>query len=563
MKLRLVCICVTIVVLFSQICTAGAFTSDETIRVGLYYGSSAMVSANLQNYIGSGYKFGYYDKNKSFVAEGTTSGSKITVMKNANVYLSSAGTYYDSVISSPAGTVGGYHLQSSQIFYTYSDAKKYADSITVAHAFPSYINGVFRIRLGSYTSESAATSAKSSLSSSTRDTLTVVSPSTTCYTVTTTGTATIIFEFDQGGQALGILPISSSDKAQTWFKGYKYYGGFSYNRLTGGNLTVINYVSMDDYIKGVIPYEMSASWNLEALKAQAICARSYAYNNLNKHDSYGFDLCNSTDCQVYKGTNSATENSNAAVDDTSGEYMTYDGKIATGFYHSSDGGATENSENVWSAAVGYLRGVSDPYEDGSKIPNYNWTVTLTNDKVASILKSKGYSLTGVKDMYISKFTDMGNVYQVTIIKSDGTKIQLEKSAVRTVLTSSAYDATIKSMRYHISGGSTSSTSDSGSFYINSEAVTSMTGLYAIGSGGTAVLGNLNGNYAITDSGTEQMSGDSTTTTTASTGTYTISGTGWGHNVGMSQYGAKAMADKGYDYKTILKFYYTGISINSN
>lgn len=90
---------------------------------------------------------------------------------------------------------------------------------------------------------------------------------------------------------------------RTWFQGYKYHGGFRYERIGGGDLTVVSVVDMETYIKGVIPFEMSNDWPLEALKAQAICARSYAYNNIaqNKHSAHHFDVCSSSDCQVYRG----------------------------------------------------------------------------------------------------------------------------------------------------------------------------------------------------------------------------------------------------------------------
>ena len=104
----------------------------------------------------------------------------------------------------------------------------------------------------------------------------------------------------------------------TWFKGYKWHGGFEYRRVTGGNINVINVVNIDDYVKGVLPYEMSPSWPLEALKAQAVCARTYALLQTKHYKSYQFDVCNTTDCQVYYGTNKASSLSNQAVDETKG-----------------------------------------------------------------------------------------------------------------------------------------------------------------------------------------------------------------------------------------------------
>lgn len=123
-------------------------------------------------------------------------------------------------------------------------------------------------------------------------------------------------------------------------------------------------LGVEDYVKGVIPYEMSPAWPSAALEAQAVCARTYAYMTTKHLSSYGFDLCNTTDCQVYYGigsyTNCATAVSDAAVDATAGLRVYYNGSLAETVYHSSDGGATESAENVWGGAVDYLIGKEDP-----------------------------------------------------------------------------------------------------------------------------------------------------------------------------------------------------------
>jgi stage II sporulation protein D len=109
---------------------------------------------------------------------------------------------------------------------------------------------------------------------------------------------------------------------------------------------VVNFINIEDYVKGVLPYEMNPEWPKEALKAQAVAARTYTAAHLDdKHKSQGFDLCCEPDCQTYRGTNGASALSDSAVDETAGIYMTYDGAYADAYYHSSDGGATENSEN--------------------------------------------------------------------------------------------------------------------------------------------------------------------------------------------------------------------------
>ena len=102
--------------------------------------------------------------------------------------------------------------------------------------------------------------------------------------------------YDTEDESLAISPNGEL----TWFNKYKYYGDFRYTR-DGGSVSVINYVDLEDYIKGVVPYEMSASWPREALKAQAVCVRSYADGLMGKHKSQGFDLCATTHCEVYRG----------------------------------------------------------------------------------------------------------------------------------------------------------------------------------------------------------------------------------------------------------------------
>ena len=174
-----------------------------------------------------------------------------------------------------------------------------------------------------------------------------VSPSAYAVTVIQTGTDRVLFQFDGGEDlALGIMPdVTGEDEVQTWFQGYKYNGGFRYERIGGGDLTVVSVVDMETYIKGVIPFEMSNDWPLEALKAQAICARSYAYNNIsqNKHSAHHFDVCSSTDCQVYRGAGSnvssyqSTDRTDRAVEETAGEYALYDGTVIEAFYSSRSG----------------------------------------------------------------------------------------------------------------------------------------------------------------------------------------------------------------------------------
>ena len=452
------------------------------------------------------------------------------------------------------------------------------------------------------------------------------------------------------------------NSALTWFKGYKWHGDFVYRRASNGSITVINYVGVEDYVKGVLPYEIDPDWPAEAQKAQAVCARSFALGT-HKHGS-DYDLCNTTNCQVYLGANRATEASDAAVDATKGETLSYNGSSVIGYFYSSDGGATEDAANVWGGDYAYLKGKADPYEDPSKD---RWTVTLTADEIQQKVNAAGYSIGKVANVQVTKRTATDNVNEVTVTDTSGKSVTISRSSVRTVFG-------LKSIRYTITpvGGSGNKTSlqvkasthnvkvngktvspqgyyivngtqygnnyfklrdiayllsgtkgqfnvrwdkenerillTSGTAYetVGGELADSSTAVEKIGkSTSTIVLDGeeitldgyiINGNnyYRLrdigkaigfdvdfdnasstvlvkttsdysgddedTNSGNSGNTGSNTTPTVTNPTSYTFNGSGWGHSVGMSQWGAYAMAQKGFTYDQILKFYFTGIEI---
>jgi stage II sporulation protein D len=542
---------ITSLVLICSFCSCFAATAGnpDIMRVGLSYGDSALTTANLENSVGSGYRFGYFDSSLNFIQLGYTAETKLSVLKTQNIYLASDASYTTTATSN--GAVGCYHLQLPETYSDFATCNAAADAVT--GGFPAYISGTYYVRVGAYTSNTEAQTAQKALGKS----------STVCWTssyaasVTKTGTTTILFQFDGGdSQSLGIKPgLDDSQKTQTWFKGYKYYGSFRYQRISGGNLTVVNIVSLDDYIKGVLPYEMSSSWPLEALKAQAVCARSYATSNGTKHSSYGFDVCSNTDCQVYHGTNSSNAKTDQAVDQTAGLLALYNGQVCNTVYYSCNGGASESSENVWSTAYPYLRGVADPYEADivSKVSQYNWTVTYTADDLKTTLNNAGYQCSSIVNFYVSKFTDTGNVYSITILDSNGKTWTFSKQSTRTFFG-------LRSQRYNIAGSGGQSTGSTYYVDTNGSTLSSLQGAYAIN--GSGAVSQISGSsiYAVTGSGTSAV--DSGTTSSGGATSYTITGSGWGHNVGLSQWGAYAMANRGITYDKILNFYYTGITIGT-
>lgn len=517
---------------------------SNLIRVGLYYGSNALPGANLQNYVGEGFQFGYMDDDE-FCWVGETEETAISMVKSQNVYYSDTlpegGYGYSDKIETDI-VVGCYHLRLDESFDDFEEALEAAED---TDGFPAWIDGEYEVRIGAYTSKKSAEKAARKID----EDVTVVGTSSYGITVVETGSDQPLFQFDDR-DALVVRPgLDDDEPAITHFKGYRYYGDFSYERIDGDNLTVVSLVDLEDYVRGILPYEMNNAWPIEALKAQAVCARSYTMTNLGRHSNYNFDICNTTHCQVYYGVNKANDLTDEAVDDTAGEMAWYDGEIIEAYYHSSDGGATEDIENVWYEEIPYLRGVEDIYEPlvEDEIPQYRWTKTYTGEELQDRLND--LELSGVDfefgeivDVRVTETTDMGNVYSVTITDENGEEYTVYKDSVRTVLGA-------RSLRFTISGGG------DGYSLTNDEYISRLEKAWVLSEDGELERLEDGPFYALTADGTEKV-----TAPENSDGTFVLSGAGHGHNLGLSQWGAYAMAMEGYDYIDILEFYYTGIEI---
>ncbi|MGL5439777.1 MAG: SpoIID/LytB domain-containing protein [Filifactoraceae bacterium] len=313
------------------------------------------------------------------------------------------------------------------------------------------------------------------------------------------------------------------------------YRGRLIIKKDSGKLSAINYVNMDEYLKGVVGKEMSASWEKEALKAQAVVARNYAITNMDKHRSSGFDICGSTHCQAYGGIKSEASSVNEAVDETTGKLLYYNNEVVKTFYSSSSGGKTENNENVWGGvAMPYLRGIDDPYSVG--YPNDNWVVELSDVQVKEALRGRGVDIGDILDVRITKASDNGRAMELTVLGTKGTKV-FAKEAIR----SSIAKDSLKSTFFTISKAGEINGSGNGKLPLEvPKGVSSELGI---------AYENLN-----------NVLPSSYTASVGSSGKYVINGHGWGHGVGLSQYGAKGMAKKGFTYEAILKYYFTGVEI---
>ena len=145
----------------------------------------------------------------------------------------------------------------------------------------------------------------------------------------------------------------------------KWYRGHFKIINDNGALTVMNDLPLEEYIKGVVPSEMPSSWDIEAHKAQAIAARSYALANMGKRGKYGFDLKDTPEDQAYGGASAETVQTNRAVEETKGIVLVFQGKIVPAYYSASAGGRTRSAGQVWTKDLPFLKSVPS-FDDGIK-----------------------------------------------------------------------------------------------------------------------------------------------------------------------------------------------------
>ncbi|MCX7667880.1 MAG: SpoIID/LytB domain-containing protein, partial [Atribacterota bacterium] len=170
--------------------------------------------------------------------------------------------------------------------------------------------------------------------------------------------------------------------------GKRPYRGKMILEARKGFLLLLNFLSVEDYVKGTIKLEASPSWPEEALKAQIVVARTYALKNLGRHKEEGFDFCTTEHCQCYGGISAEDTRTNALVEATRGVVLTYEGKIASVVYHSESGGYTDSALNVWGKEVPYLVAVPSPWEKDA--PHASWTVRLSKADIETALRRAGY-----------------------------------------------------------------------------------------------------------------------------------------------------------------------------
>lgn len=338
---------------------------------------------------------------------------------------------------------------------------------------------------------------------------------------------------------------------------FKINNGATYNQFRGSfqyifsstNAQLVNILPMQSYLKGVLPNEVMASWHPNALKTQAVAARSYAYVKNQRSV-----LTRTTSSQMYEGLKSEDSRTNQAVDETNEQYVKYNGKVIETFFYSTSGGRTASVGDVWNsnqASFPYLTSVEDQYENS---PHSNWKFSYSS---RTILDKFGFGantlLTGLSSSQ-EKVNGTGNttngeISGITLMTTDGSKtITGNESAIRKLFpTSSTYYYMLPSNWFTI-------TADK-QFVIQtpSQAV----GVFGI-KGASVQLAN-----SVTTVSVDTLQFNNSTSIVSIPSdppSITLNGKGFGHRIGMSQYGAKGYAEHGWTYQQILTHYYPGTTI---
>jgi stage II sporulation protein D len=207
----------------------------------------------------------------------------------------------------------------------------------------------------------------------------------------------------------------------------KYRGKILIVKENNLKFSVINFVPLEDYIKGILHREASKRWPIEALKAQAVVSRTYALYTMENRKKFDYDLGKDIYSQVYGGVFAERFRTNLAVDLTKGKVLTYEGKIFPTYFHSTCGGHTEDASLLWNIDIMPLKGVTCNFCKNS--PHFYWQSVLELEKMEKLLSpfiKDGH----IKDIVVVSNTESGRIYQLKIITHDGREIPISAKDFR-------------------------------------------------------------------------------------------------------------------------------------
>ena len=585
------------------------------VAVGIRYGSSVTVSHSFTAPFGFVVGEAYIEKgmNRSFSPLYFIDSASVVVACDGN--LTALAGNCTLATSKKKTDIGAYHVEltltEGDVWNNLSDLSDIF-SLDYEHVFPAYVDGVKSIRIGSYYDYTAANEAAAQIGAGIDGfNISIASPSSTGITVLNSDCDTILFEHSDANGKLGaILPQQPADeeKVYTLYQttGYVYPGAFCFRRYITdeyNGLTLINLVDLQSYVEGVVPSEIITSWPLETQKAFAVTVRSFTMGNLGlQYAKYGFDLKNTSDNQTYKGRNHVTDRVIQAVAETKDIILTCDNELITGYYASSQGGWAVDSKYVWSGETGpYIINQPTPWEKYTKIKRGFWSFEMTQkelltafdiynsgDKVSdvsyefagdspyiysmTVTDSKGESATIRKCSKVKGVMDNYGAYSANFLIAKGSIDYTYDNVISTkiITLNSAYAG---DLNVYTSEGVAFANSKNFNFFtsIGKALSDASSSLYVQTSSGTAILNteidipvtskpDKNGIYTyVCDYGkfliVTELQQVTETFTASSSSNYIIVGRGWGHGVGVSQYGTAHLGQAGATYDQIIGAYY--------
>ncbi len=369
--------------------------------------------------------------------------------------------------------------------------------------------------------------------------------------------------FDKNKQKIYFLKneekfvVSSSDRRGIWV-GQKRYAGKLNLFIRENDILVVNVLGLEKYLGSVVGSEMPAKWPLEALKAQAIASRTYA---LKQKGNPLYDIDSTNKNQVYIGLEAGTHRTKRAVNSTRSLVLTYKNKLINSLFHSSSAGMTENSQDVWKNKYPYLSSVKD-YDKNN--PKLRWNKKFSKSQLQNLFPSIG----GINKIEILNVTSTGRVKNVRIHGEFGTD-QISGVDIRKRMN---LQSTLVRFKFIEDNENKSSDESPKLFPINSSENQTLTHIVRVGDSLILIadqydvsveeivdLNNIK-NSSLINIGQRLLVPRNTLNSSSSNKILVVSGYGSGHGVGMSQWGAKYMANKGEKANAILKHFYKGVEI---
>jgi len=375
------------------------------------------------------------------------------------------------------------------------------------------------------------------------------------------------------------LPVTAQGPAPIIWDKHPYRGVLKLVPAAKG-CNVVNVLGMEDYLRGVLKMETNPAWPPESLRAQAIVARTFAMKGLGRHRSQGFDLCATTHCQVYRGINAEDPHTDKAVKATQGMVLAVGKELAATPYHSDSGGATANVGDVWGGSVPYLKAQAEPVAYTS--PYSSWQLVLSPAQVEEALGRIDVRVGTVTGMTVAQKDPFGRAVRPGDLR-DGGKAVVSSHKFRMAVGASVLRSTV----FELTAGTTESSGapmpeetpsgegEEASYF--SESVEEGDLLIAMTRQGAFTTAELMDMLMHPETRAQHMAealarggrGAKTPPLPSKAPDrrapgkgFVFRGRGWGHGVGMSQWGAKALADGGWKAEKILGHYYPGTKLRS-